>query len=139
MFARRTHQGFTLIELLIVIVIIGILATIAVPRFMNTKAVAQIAVLKADLRNLVTAQETRVATLGSVAGTVADLSTYFTPSNDVTIEINLGPANAYVARAFITSQPSLWCEVGEGYPGASLIPKCSTDEEEEQKLELQPS
>jgi len=52
-----TRKGFTLIELLIVVVIIGILATIAVPKFANTKNKAIMASMKADLRNLVTAQE----------------------------------------------------------------------------------
>jgi prepilin-type N-terminal cleavage/methylation domain-containing protein len=50
-------KGFTLIELLIVVVIIGILAAIAIPKFANTKEKAYIATMKADLRNLVTAQE----------------------------------------------------------------------------------
>jgi prepilin-type N-terminal cleavage/methylation domain-containing protein len=50
-------KGFTLIELLIVVVIIGILAAIAIPKFANTKEKAYIASMKADLRNLVTAQE----------------------------------------------------------------------------------
>ena len=52
-----TRKGFTLIELLIVVVIIGILATIAIPKFANTKNKAILASMKADLRNLVTAQE----------------------------------------------------------------------------------
>ena len=52
-----TRKGFTLIELLIVVVIIGILATIAIPKFANTKNKAIMASMKADLRNLVTAQE----------------------------------------------------------------------------------
>ena len=55
--ARSTKKGFTLIELLIVVVIIGILAAIAIPRFANTKEKAYIASMKSDLRNLVTAQE----------------------------------------------------------------------------------
>jgi type IV pilus assembly protein PilA len=51
------RKGFTLIELLIVVVIIGILAAIAIPKFANTKEKAYIASMKSDLRNLVTAQE----------------------------------------------------------------------------------
>lgn len=53
--SRRT--GFTLIELLIVVVVIGILAAIAIPKFAATKGKAHAAALKTDLRNLASAQE----------------------------------------------------------------------------------
>jgi prepilin-type N-terminal cleavage/methylation domain-containing protein len=52
-----SQRGFTLIELLIVVVIIGIIAAIAVPKFANTKEKAYISAMKSDLRNLATAQE----------------------------------------------------------------------------------
>jgi|SRR5688572_15089529 type IV pilus assembly protein PilA len=51
------RKGFTLIELLIVVVIIGILAAIAIPKFANTKSKAYYTAMKSDLRNLVSAQE----------------------------------------------------------------------------------
>ena len=50
-------RGFTLIELLIVVVIIGILAVIAIPKFINTKQKAYVAQMKSDLKNLATAEE----------------------------------------------------------------------------------
>jgi prepilin-type N-terminal cleavage/methylation domain-containing protein len=53
----KGRRGFTLIELLIVVVIIGILASFAIPNFRNTKGKARAAGLKSDLRNLATAQE----------------------------------------------------------------------------------
>lgn len=54
---RSSNKGFTLIELLIVVVIIGILAAIAIPKFANSKGKAILASMKTDLRNLATAQE----------------------------------------------------------------------------------
>lgn len=51
------RRGFTLIELLIVVVIIGILAAMAIPKFQATKGKAYFAGMRSDLRNLTTAEE----------------------------------------------------------------------------------
>jgi type IV pilus assembly protein PilA len=82
-------KGFTLIELLIVVVIIGILAAIAIPKFANTKEKAYIASMKSDLRNLITAQEAYFSDNNSMyaAGT-ANLGTNYKPSNGNTVTIS---------------------------------------------------
>ena len=54
---RTNRSGFTLIELLIVVVIIGILASIAIPKFAATKDKAKLASVKSDIRNTETAEE----------------------------------------------------------------------------------
>jgi prepilin-type N-terminal cleavage/methylation domain-containing protein len=54
---RQRQDGFTLIELLIVVVIIGILAAIAIPKFTSAREKAFIASMKTDLRNLATLQD----------------------------------------------------------------------------------
>src|SRR6266508_2105186 len=65
--AGTERSGFTLIELLIVVVIIGILAAIAIPKFAATKEKSYLATMKSDLRNLVVAQE----------GYLADSTVYY--------------------------------------------------------------
>jgi type IV pilus assembly protein PilA len=54
---KINRRGFTLIELLIVVVIIGILAAIAIPKFAATKDKAKLASVKTDVRNVETAEE----------------------------------------------------------------------------------
>ncbi len=61
---ERGDEGFTLIELLVVIIIIGILAAIAIPVFLNQRAKGWDAAVKADLRNAATAQETYLTETG---------------------------------------------------------------------------
>jgi prepilin-type N-terminal cleavage/methylation domain-containing protein len=70
---RNIRKGFTLIELLIVVVIIGILAAIAIPKFANTKSKAYITAMKSDLRNLVTAEEAFFADSSKYTSTVSQL------------------------------------------------------------------
>ena len=55
---EENEGGFTLIELLVVIIIIGILAAIAIPVFLNQRKKAVDASIKSDLRTAATALET---------------------------------------------------------------------------------
>ncbi len=96
----RNKKGFTLIELLIVIVIIGILAAIAIPKFANTKEKAYLAAMKSDLRNLATYEESYAADSGayfSGNGTAQG----FTPSQNVTVTATAitGPPAGWTAAA----------------------------------------
>ena len=81
----RGTKGFTLIELLIVVVIIGILAAIAIPKFANTKEKAYIAGMKADLRNLVTAQEAYFADNVTYASVLGNLNYNVSSGNTITV------------------------------------------------------
>lgn len=123
------RKGFTLIELLIVVVIIGILAAIAIPKFANTKEKAYVASMKSDLRNLITAEE----------GYFADNTTYTTDktavgaseSAGVTVTITAATGTGWAATASHTAT-STTCAIAGG-DGTNAIdataaegePKCA--------------
>ena len=100
-------KGFTLIELLIVVVIIGILAAIAIPKFATTKEKAYVASMKTDLRNLATAEEAYFSgyntyfsgTASNLAGSVTALNNFVPSSgNSITIS-NTDPNKDWQAAA----------------------------------------
>lgn len=94
------RKGFTLIELLIVVVIIGILAAIAIPKFAATKDKAKLAGVKTDLRNIMTAQEAYFSDFQTYAGTLANLQ--FAPSGGNTGAV-AGAANGFTATVTNTT------------------------------------
>jgi prepilin-type N-terminal cleavage/methylation domain-containing protein len=101
------RRGFTLIELLIVVVIIGILATIAIPKFANTKGKAIQASMVSDLRNLASAEEGYFYEKGHYTATLADLS--FSPSANVTITVTSAAGPGWVAIATSSLLPGRTC------------------------------
>jgi type IV pilus assembly protein PilA len=82
---NSAKKGFTLIELLIVVVIIGILAAIAIPKFANTKDKAYVAAMKSDLRNLATYEEQYAADNNGAYFSGNGTTQGFTPSQNVTV------------------------------------------------------
>jgi len=81
----RDKKGFTLIELLIVVVIIGILAAIAIPKFSATREKAYFAAMKSDLKNLASQQEIYYADEYSYTSSTTLLG--FVSSEGVTVSI----------------------------------------------------
>ena len=92
----RNTKGFTLIELLIVVVIIGILAAIAIPKFANTKEKAYVAAMKSDLRNLVTAEESYFSDYVTYS---TALGTAYSSSAGVTVVIGAATGTGWSASA----------------------------------------
>ena len=84
----RDNKGFTLIELLIVVVIIGILAAIAIPKFSATREKAYFAAMKSDLKNLASQQEIYYSDTYEYSNVVASLG--FVSSSGVSAVITGG-------------------------------------------------
>ena len=91
-------RGFTLIEMLMVVVIIGILVTVLIPRFANTKEKAIVTTMKSDLRNLASAEESYYYDYAIYTSTLAWLPSYQT-SPSVTVTVNQATQGGWAATA----------------------------------------
>jgi type IV pilus assembly protein PilA len=120
------RQGFTLIELLIVVVIIGILAVIAIPKFTNTKEKAVIAAMRSDLRNVASVQEAHWNQNQTYyAGVIPNAAFAFIPTAGVTVTIINSSAAGWSAKA--TALPLTTTQCFIFYGSTPPVPPASAD------------
>ena len=104
----RRRIGFTIIELLTVVMIIGILATVAITKFGNSKRRAYVTAMKSDLRGLATAAESRFTTDDSYTAVVAP------PASDGVILTFTGTTSGWSATATHVGVPGVECTMAAG-------------------------
>jgi type II secretion system protein G len=113
---RTSKQGFTLIELLIVVVIIGILASIAIPKFQSTRERAYLAAVRADLRNLANLQDVYYNDTYSYSSDEGNLD--FDSSEGVTVTFGEASSQGWSASATHAALPSDACAIFHGNAAA---------------------
>jgi type IV pilus assembly protein PilA len=95
----KDERGFTLIELLVVILIIGILAAIAIPSFINQKGKAN----DASAKELAHTAQVAIETYGTDNGTFVGGTPAALKVIEPTIQVDAGGNNAYLSSATGTS------------------------------------
>jgi type IV pilus assembly protein PilA len=116
------RRGFTLIELLMVVVIIGLLASVLVPRFANSRERAFVGAMKSDLRNLASAEEEYFYDYQSYTVTVTNL-VGFRASTGVTVTVNQATEGGWSATTTHNNTPrQCFLYVGSATPvGAATV------------------
>ncbi len=98
------HQGFTLIELMVVIVILGILATLIVPNIMETPDEARVAKGKVDISALETALKMYKLHNGAYPSTEQGLQALVEPPSTGTVPKNF-KEGGYLEKAKVPKDP----------------------------------
>ena len=111
----RNSKGFTLIELMIVVVIIGILAALAIPRFTQASARAKEKEADGILKQIYTLENAYYANNGAYAASSADLQTVGWDPTTLT-----GLKNYNQAVTVTGAPPYTMAHVGNGFCDRSI-------------------
>ena len=120
----RRARGFTLIELLLVVVVIGILATIAIPKFSSMREKSYIAAVTSDLKNLASQQEIYLADNYAYANAVANLN--LTVTANVTLSIDESSGSGWAATGTHSGLTVSQCGIYYGSASATNASPATT-------------
>jgi type IV pilus assembly protein PilA len=113
--AREHDEGFTLIELLVVIIIIGILAAIAIPVYLQQRNKGYDAAAKADLKAVALQQEAWLTAHDIYADSVGNATlTEFKPTAGVQTVVNGVGGDGFCAVARSRSGDVFWYDSSAG-------------------------
>lgn len=108
--AKRQHEkesGFTLVELLVVILVIGILAAIAIPMFLNQRKSAVEASMQSDLKNAATAMEQESIRNNGKYPSAVPVYDKQSPENRITLDSLKSSTTSYCLNARNSTYPEL--------------------------------